>query len=135
MNNEPQKREEQEATFREFLEYQKLELANKREELVLRREEIRSNEAIALASISAQKEDILKRGEVFAATHRSRLRLVGFIAALVALVIIAAMWLDKAEIALEFIKIGGGVLLGYIAGVSQGKAKALENMQRKDRND
>lgn len=45
------------------------------------------------------------------------------------------MWLDKAEIALEFIKIGGGVLLGYIAGVSQGKAKALENMQRKDRND
>ena len=77
----------------------------------------------------------MKRGEVFAATHRSRLRLVGFIAFLVALVIIAAMWLDKAEIALEFIKIGGGVLLGYIAGVSQGKAKALENMQRKDRND
>ena len=57
MNMLPEQPDNQQELVREFLEYQKQELANKRAELDIRRDEIASNERIALATIAAQKED------------------------------------------------------------------------------
>lgn len=112
--------------MREFLEYQKQELANKSKELDIRRDEVQSNERIALASIQAQKYDSDNRGTVFTETVKSRNRTLTWLALIAALVVIAAMLTDKTDVALELIKVGGAVILGYIAGVNKGKAQALE---------
>ncbi|HFC7453988.1 TPA: hypothetical protein ACQ65G_002088 [Neisseria meningitidis] len=118
--------ESQERMMREFLEYQKQELANKSKELDIRRDEVQSNERIALASIQAQKYDSDNRGTVFTETVKSRNRTLTWLALIAALVVIAAMLTDKTDVALELIKVGGAVILGYIAGVNKGKAQALE---------
>lgn len=118
--------ESQERMMREFLEYQKQELANKSKELDIRRDEVQSNERIALASIQAQKSDSDNRGTVFTETVKSRNRTLTWLALIAALVVIAAMLTDKTDVALELIKVGGAVILGYIAGVNKGKAQALE---------
>lgn len=39
------------------------------------------------------------------------------------------MYLDKSDIAIRIIEIGGAVLLGYFAGVNRGKAQILEKQQ------
>lgn len=118
--------ESQERMMREFLEYQKQELANKSKELDIRRDEVQSNERIALASIQAQKSDSDNRGTVFTEMVKSRNRTLTWLALIAALVVIAAMLTDKTDVALELIKVGGAVILGYIAGVNKGKAQALE---------
>lgn len=101
-------------------------MANKRAELEIRRHEIEANKEIALASIAAQKDDIVKRGDVFASVQKGRLWLFGGIAFLVAIVIIFAMYTGQTDIAIKLIEIGGAVLLGYFAGFHRGKAQALE---------
>ncbi|MFD1244785.1 hypothetical protein [Paralysiella testudinis] len=127
--------ENQELLVKEFLEIQKLDAANKSKELDIRKEEIKSNESIALASIAAQKEDTATRGHIFADVHKSKLKLFGLIGFLVAVVITVAMLMDKTEVALEIIKIGGAVLLGYLAGVNKGKAQILEKTRQRDQED
>ncbi len=127
MDNLPEQQDNQ-----EILEYQKLELANKREELALRRHEIQSNENIALAAISAQKENNTQGSEVLIAVNKSRLVIWVVVAFLLAIVLVFAMFTDSKEIALELIKIGGAVALGYFAGVNRGKAQVLEKQKRDD---
>lgn len=62
----------------------------------------------------------------FTETVKSRNRTLTWLALIAALVVIAAMLTDKTDVALELIKVGGAVILGYIAGVNKGKAQALE---------
>lgn len=128
----PEQSDNQQELVREFLEYQKQELANKRVELDLRRDEIASNERIALATIAAQKEDFDKRGTVFASISKSRFVLFGVLALFITAVLVTAMLTGNTEIALELIKIGGAVLLGYLAGLSRGKAQILEKQRQAD---
>lgn len=128
----PEQSDNQQELVRELLEYQKQELANKRIELDLRRDEIASNERIALATIAAQKEDFDKRGNVFASVSKSRFILFGAVALLVTAVLITAMFTGNTAIALELIKIGGAVLLGYFAGINRGKAQVLEKQRQTD---
>lgn len=128
----PEQSDNQQELVRELLEYQKQELANKRIELDLRRDEIASNERIALATIAAQKEDFDKRGNVFASVSKSRFILFGAVALLVMAVLITAMFTGNTAIALELIKIGGAVLLGYFAGINRGKAQVLEKQRQTD---
>lgn len=132
MDNLPEQQDNQAQLVREILEYQKLELANKREELALRRHEIQSNENIALAAISAQKENNTQGSEVLIAVNKSRLVIWVVVAFLLAIVLVFAMFTDSKEIALELIKIGGAVALGYFAGVNRGKAQVLEKQKRDD---
>lgn len=73
-----------------------------------------------------------KHGNVFLSVHKARLWLFGAIAALLTIIILAAMYTNKTEIALESIKIGGAVLLGYFAGINKGKAQVLEKQNRKN---
>ena len=128
----PEQSDNQQELVRELLEYQKQELANKRIELDLRRDEIASNERIALATIAAQKEDFDKRGNVFASVSKSRFILFGAVALLVTAVLITAMFTGNTAIALELIKIGGAVLLGYFAGINRGKVQVLEKQRQTD---
>ena len=55
--------------------------------------------------------------------------LFGVVSLLIALVLICAMMTGNTEIALELIKIGGAVLLGYFAGLNRGKAQVLEKQR------
>lgn len=129
----PQQQENQEHfMMREFLEYQKQELQNKSKELDIRRDEIQSNERIALASIEAQKEDSANKGEFFSKMVKTRYRTMVWIAVIAAVVICAALLTNKTDVALELIKVGGAVLLGFIAGVNKGKAQVLEGQARKN---
>ncbi len=132
MDNLPEQQDNQAQLVREILECQKLELANKREELALRRHEIQSNENIALAAISAQKENNTQGSEALIAVNKSRLVIWVVVAFLLAAVLVFAMFTDSKEIALELIKIGGAVALGYFAGVNRGKAQVLEKQKRDD---
>lgn len=124
--------ENQEQLVLEFFEYQKQDLANKSKELDIRRDEIQSNERIALASIEAQKADSDNKGVFFAEMVKSRHRTIIWIAVIIGLVLIIALLVNKAEVALEAIKMGGTVLLGYFAGVNRGKNKALEERRRQE---
>lgn len=63
--------------------------------------------------------------------HRTQYILFGAIAVLVMSVLIVAMFTNNTALASEIVKIGGAVLLGYLAGVNKGKASVLEK-QRPD---
>lgn len=128
--NLPQHENQEQQLIHEFLEIQKLESNNKQKELELRHLEIQSNERIALKSIEAQQHDNAKRGDIFSSIHKGRLWLFGTIAVLITVIIVVSIQADKPEVALELIKIGGAVLLGYFAGINKGKAQALENQNR-----
>lgn len=119
----------QEGFIKEFFTIQHQEILAKKQELEIRREEIKSNEKIALASISAQETTDLKRGDVFAGVHKGKMWLWAFLALIIAIVIVSAMVFDKPDIAMEIIKIGGAVFLGFFAGVNRGKAQALEKQE------
>lgn len=116
----------------EFLELQRTELITKQQELEVRRAEIESNERIALKSIEAQQADNLKRGDVFLSIQKGRLWLFIGIVVLLTAIIIVSMITNHITIALELIKIGGAVLLGYFAGLHKGKSQVLENQQRQN---
>lgn len=53
-------------------------------------------------------------------------------ALLVTAVLITAMFTGNTAIALELIKIGGAVLLGYFAGINRGKVQVLEKQRQID---
>lgn len=95
--------ENQEQLVLEFFEYQKQDLANKSKELDIRRDEIQSNERIALASIEAQKADSDNKGVFFAEMVKSRHRTIIWIAVIIGLVLIIALLVNKAEVAADFI--------------------------------
>lgn len=124
--------DKQELMIRQFLETQKQEAANKSKELDIQAEGIKSNERIALASIAAQQEDTATRGQVFADAHKRKMRLFAIVAVLVTIIILYAISADNTEVALELIKIGGAVLLGYFAGVNKGKADALDQTRQRE---
>ena len=62
----------------------------------------------------------------------SRFILFGAVALLVTAVLITAMFTGNTAIALELIKIGGAVLLGYFAGINRGKVQVLEKQRQTD---
>lgn len=64
--------------------------------------------------------------DLFAKMHKTQYIWFGVLAILVVVVLVAAMFTNNTALASEIIKIGGAVLLGYMAGVNKGKASALE---------
>ena len=132
MSNEnfPQKIENKDEFIKEFFAIQQQEVAVKRDELAIRKEEAKLNREVALASISSQEKVELKRGDVFLKTQIGKLWLWGVLGLLFSAVISVAMYLDKPDIALRIIEIGGAVLLGYFAGVNRGTAQILEQQNR-----
>lgn len=137
MNNEnlPQPIENKDEFIKEFFAIQQQEVAVKRDELAIRKEETKLNQEVALASITSQEitsqEKVeLKRGDVFLKTQIAKYWLWGVLGLLFAFIIGIAMYLDKSDIAIRVIEIGGSVLLGYFAGVNRGKAQILEQQNR-----
>lgn len=117
---------------RDLVESQKQTHQLQQQELELEREKIRSNEKIALTSIEAQKGDRTAQMSLLSKMHRTQYILFGVIAILVVVVLVVAMQTNNAALASEIVKIGGAVLLGYIAGVNKGKASALEKQRQDD---
>ena len=132
MNNEnlPQEIEDKDEFIKEFFAIQQQEVAVKRDELILRKEESRLNQEVALASIASQEKVELKRGDVFLKTQIGKYWLWGVLGILFAIVIGIAMHLNQSDIAIRIIEISGAVLLGYFAGVNRGKAQILEQQNR-----
>lgn len=132
MSNEnfPQEIENRDEFIKEFFAIQQQEVAVKRDELAIRKEETKLNQEVALASISSQEKVELKRGDVFLKTQIGKFWLWGVLGLLFSAVISIAMYLDKSDIAIRIIEIGGAVLLGYFAGVNRGKAQILEQQNR-----
>lgn len=117
---------------RDLVESQKQTHQLQQQELELEREKIRSNEKIALTSIEAQKGVRTAQISLFSKIHKTRHILFGIIAFLVAVVLVVAMKTNNTALASEMVKIGGAVLLGYVAGVNRGKASTLEKQRRDD---
>lgn len=117
---------------RDLVESQKHTHQLQQQELELEREKIRSNEKIALASIEAQKGDRTAQMTLFSKIHRTQYILFGVIAVLVVVVLVVAMSTNNTALASEIVKIGGAVLLGYLAGVNKGKASVLEKQKQED---
>lgn len=117
---------------RDLVESQKQTHQLQQQELELEREKIRSNEKIALTSIEAQKGDRTAQMSLLSKMHRTQYILFGIIAILVVVVLVVAMQTNNTALASEIVKIGGAVLLGYIAGVNKGKASALEKQRQDD---
>ena len=132
MSNEnfPQEIENRDEFIKEFFAIQQQEVAVKRDELAIRKEETKLNQEVALASISSQEKVELKRGDVFLKTQIGKYWLWGVLGVLFSVIIYIAMYLDKSDIAIRIIEIGGAVLLGYFAGVNRGKAQILEQQNR-----
>ena len=132
MNNEnlPQPIENKDEFIKEFFAIQQQEVAVKRDELAIRKEETKLNQEVALASITSKEKVELKRGDVFLKTQIAKYWLWGVLGLLFAFIIGIAMYLDKSDIAIRVIEIGGSVLLGYFAGVNRGKAQILEQQNR-----
>lgn len=132
MSNEnfPQEIENRDEFIKEFFAIQQQEVAVKRDELAIRKEETKLNQEVALASISSQEKVELKRGDVFLKTQIGKYWLWGVLGVLFSVIISIAMYLDKSDIAIRIIEIGGAVLLGYFAGVNRGKAQILEQQNR-----
>lgn len=132
MSNEnfPQEIENRDEFIKEFFAIQQQEVAVKRDELAIRKEETKLNQEVALASISSQEKVELKRGDVFLKTQIGKFWLWGVLGILFSVIISIAMYLDKSDIAIRIIEIGGAVLLGYFAGVNRGKAQILEQQNR-----
>lgn len=125
----------QEQFMLEFLDYQKQEIQHKSKELEVKRNEIQSNERIALASIEAQKEDSANKGKFLEQMVKTRYRTFIILAAIAAIVVIVALITNKTDVAMEFIKVGGAVLLGFIAGINKGKAQVLESQNIRNTED
>lgn len=117
---------------RDLVESQKQTHQLQQQELELEREKIRSNEKIALTSIEAQKGDRTAQMSLLSKMHRTQYILFGIIAILVVVVLVVAMQTNNTALASEIVKIGGAVLLGYIAGVNKGKVSALEKKGQDD---
>ncbi len=128
--NFPQEIENRDEFIKEFFATQQQEIAVKRDELAIRKEETKFNQEVALASISSQEKVELKRGDVFLKTQIGKYWLWGVLGVLFSVIISIAMYLDKSDIAIRIIEIGGAVLLGYFAGVNRGKAQILEQQNR-----
>ncbi|WP_136440452.1 hypothetical protein [Haemophilus influenzae] len=128
--NFPQEIENRDEFIKEFFAIQQQEVAVKRDELAIRKEETKLNQEVALASISSQEKVELKRGDVFLKTQIGKYWLWGVLGVLFSVIISIAMYLDKSDIAIRIIEIGGAVLLGYFAGVNRGKAQILEQQNR-----
>ncbi|HHF6548340.1 TPA: hypothetical protein ACPP6C_001176 [Haemophilus influenzae] len=128
--NFPQEIENRDEFIKEFFATQQQEIAVKRDELAIRKEETKLNQEVALASISSQEKVELKRGDVFLKTQIGKYWLWGVLGVLFSVIISIAMYLDKSDIAIRIIEIGGAVLLGYFAGVNRGKAQILEQQNR-----
>lgn len=129
-DNLPQHIEHKDEFIKEFFAIQQQEIAAKRDELAIRKEETKLNQEIALASIASQQKVELQRGDVFLQTQRGKFWLWGILGTLSAVVIGFAMYLNQSDIAIRMIEIGGAVLLGYFAGINRGKAQILEQQNR-----
>ncbi|TYG33559.1 hypothetical protein FW755_11590 [Lonepinella koalarum] len=137
MSNEnlPQEIGNKDEFIKEFFAIQQQEIAVKRDELLIRKEESKLNQEVALASISSQEKVELKRGDVYLSTQKGKYWLWGGLALLTCAVIAVAMYLNQSDIAIRIIEIGGAVLLGYFAGINRGKAQILEQQNRQSNNE
>ncbi len=96
------------------------------QELIVQQQNIESNEKVALASISAQKEDRLKWINAISKQQTQKNILYGIITFGIISIIIISMLTENTEFALEFLKIGGGVLIGFVAGINKGKYESSQ---------
>ncbi|TYG35566.1 TMEM165/GDT1 family protein [Lonepinella koalarum] len=137
MSNEnlPQEIGNKDEFIKEFFAIQQQEIAVKRDELLIRKEESKLNQEVALASISSQEKVELKRGDVYLSTQKGKYWLWGGLALLTCTIIAVAMYLNQSDIAIRIIEIGGAVLLGYFAGINRGKAQILEQQNRQSNNE
>lgn len=131
-NTTPSSTQPVEKVLREFLDVQKGEIEIKKQELKLEQEKIKSHQIIALASIEAQKNDRKDQMTLYSEVNKTKYYAIVGIAVLIAIILGIAMWLNKIEIAMEILKIGGTGLLAYLAGVNRGKNVAIEKQQRQD---
>lgn len=131
------------AAIEKFVEVQAKEISLKEkeiefktQELAIRAKEIESNKEIALKSIEAQKEDRKTQATFFSGLESRKNFFKCLVALAVTGVVIISMYTGNAQYAIELAKIGGGVLMGYLAGVYKGKADQLErNAKRNDDDD
>jgi hypothetical protein len=102
------------------------ELDFKSQELEIRVKEIESNKEIALRSIAAQEVDRQAQAHFFGRLETKKLIFRIVVTLTVLVVVVVSMYTGNAQYAIELAKIGGGVLMGYLAGVYKGKADQLE---------
>jgi hypothetical protein len=110
-----------------FLQNQAQEIALRRGELDLRREQAQQNFEYANKALAAQLED---RERERAFVHRDRLGariLFGLMILVLALFLSIALLLDKDQIAMEIIKLIGAFLAGGIGGYALGRQQAKTN--------
>lgn len=131
-NNKPTNEQQLVGAFKDFLENQKRTHQLQQKELEIQREQIASNEKIALASIEAQKGDRVEQMNLLAKIEGKKHNTIWVITVAVVLVILVSIWRKETGFALEVLKIGGALLAGYFAGVNKGKASALEKQQHKN---
>lgn len=118
------------ATVEKMVKVQEKNLELRAKELDIERDNIRSNEKIALASIDAQKADRNQQMATVKTLHTQKHIIVGGIVVGVVIVIVVAMRTGNTAFATEFLKIGGAVLAGYIAGLGRGKLEAVNDKKQ-----
>lgn len=130
------------AAIEKFVEVQAKEISLKEkeidfkiQELAIKSKEIDSHKEIALKSIEAQKEDRQTQATFFSGLEARKNFFKCLVAVAVSGVVIISMYTGNAQYAIELAKIGGGVLMGYLAGVYKGKSDQLERDSRKSDDD
>ena len=126
-----QRREEVEL-FREFLDVQKEELQIRRDELQVQREGQANAHEYSMQSLEAQVDDRKSSRSFHAGQLKRRLYFAGFAILMLAIIVIAALWFDQPEVALEIVKIigllvaggAGGYAIGFQRGRRQGEKES-----------
>lgn len=114
-------------TFEKMVEVQEKSLELKAKELDIEQENIRSNEVIALATIEAQKSDRQQQMQSITKLQTQKHYIIGGIIVAIVAIIIVAMLTNNITFAVEFLKIGGAVLMGYVAGLGHSRLNATKN--------
>lgn len=117
-------------TFEKIVEVQEKELALKAKELDIEQANIVSNEAIALATIEAQKSDREQQMQLVTRLQTQKHYIVGGVILAIVVIIVVAMLTHNTPFAVEFLKIGGAVLMGYIAGLGHARSNISKNKEQ-----
>lgn len=107
-------------SLEELLASQQRYIDLKYKELQLESRKIESEERIALAEIEAKNQKRLNEAMMFARATKIRFILIGIVVASCLIVLLISVLTEHMDFAIEFSKIGGGILLGYIAGSNKG---------------
>lgn len=105
-------------------------MALKAKELDIEQANIVSNEAIALATIEAQKSDREQQMQLVTRLQTQKHYIVGGVILAIVVIIVVAMLTHNTPFAVEFLKIGGAVLMGYIAGLGHARSNISKNKEQ-----